>query len=161
DTDVKIDLPEARVVVDRDQIADLGLDLASIGQELGVLLGGGYVNRFNFFDRSYKVIPQIGAEDRATVGPLLDLKIKKPSGRLVPVSTFVTIETGAAPRSLTRFQQMNSVRITGGVIPGFTKEEGLQVLENAAKEIGGNGDVSVDYAGESRQMRREGSALVV
>jgi len=160
DTDLKIDLPEARVVVDRDQIADLGLDLASIGQELGVLLGGGYVNRFNFFDRSYKVIPQIGAAERATVGPLLDLKIKTPSGRLVPVSTFVTIETGAAPRSLNRFQQMNAVRIIGGVIPGVTKEEALQVLEKAAKSIG-SGNVAVDYAGESRQMRREGSALVV
>jgi len=160
DTDLKIDLPEARVVVDRDQIADLGLDLAAIGQELGVLLGGGYVNRFNFFDRSYKVIPQIGAAERATVGPLLDLKIKTPSGRLVPVSTFVTIETGAAPRSLNRFQQMNAVRIIGGVIPGVTKEEALQVLEKPAKSIG-SGNVAVDYAGESRQMRREGSALVV
>ena len=46
--------------IDREQVADLGLDLASVGQELGTLLGGGYVNRFNFFDRSYKVIPQIG-----------------------------------------------------------------------------------------------------
>src|SRR5256884_4302313 len=27
DTDLKIDLPEARVVIDRDQVADLGLDL--------------------------------------------------------------------------------------------------------------------------------------
>ena len=69
DTDLKIDLPEARVVIDREQVADLGLDLASVGQELGTLLGGGYVNRFNYFDRSYKVIPQIGDADRATVGP--------------------------------------------------------------------------------------------
>ena len=60
DTDLKIDLPEARVVIDREQVADLGLDLASVGHELGTLLGGGYVNRFNYFDRSYKVIPQIG-----------------------------------------------------------------------------------------------------
>src|SRR5881409_1333821 len=88
DTDLKIDLPQARVVLDRERLADLGLDLASVGQELGTLLGGAYVNRFNFFDRSYKVIPQIGDADRASIAPLLDLKIKTPSGRLVPVSTF-------------------------------------------------------------------------
>src|SRR3954466_6909605 len=105
DTDLKIDLPEARVVIDREQVADLGLDLASVGQSLGTLLGGGYVNRFNYFDRSYKVIPQVGDADRATVGPLLDLKIKTPSGELVPVSTFTHIETAVAPRTLTRFQQ--------------------------------------------------------
>jgi multidrug efflux pump len=129
DTDLKIDLPEARVVIDRDQVADLGLDLASVGRELGTLLGGGYVNRFNYFDRSYKVIPQIGDERRATVGPLLDLKIKTPSGRLVPVSTFTHIESSTAPRTLNRFQQRNAVRIFGGVKPGVTKEEGLRVLE--------------------------------
>ena len=70
DTDLKIDLPEARVVLDRERIADLGLDLASVGRELGTMLGGAYVNRFNYFDRSYKVIPQIGDEDRASLAPV-------------------------------------------------------------------------------------------
>lgn len=160
DTDLKIDLPEARVVIDREQVADLGLDLAGVGQELGTLLGGGYVNRFNFYDRSYKVIPQIGAADRATVGPLLDLKIKTPSGELVPVSTFTRIETSTAPRTLNRFQQRNAVRVFGGVQPGVTKEEGLRVLETAAAAAGGPG-VTIDYAGESRQIRHEGAALTV
>ncbi len=160
DTDLKMDLPQARVVIDRDQVADLGLDLATVGRELGILLGGGYVNRFNYFDRSYKVIPQIGDKDRTTVGPLLDLKIKTPSGRLVPVSTFTHIESSTAPRTLNRFQQRNAVRIFGGVQPGVTKEEGLRVLENAARAAGGPG-VSLDYAGESRQIRLEGGTLTV
>jgi multidrug efflux pump len=160
DTDLKIDQPEARVVLDRDRLADLGLDLATVGRELGTILGGAYVNRFNYFDRSYKVIPQIGEADRRTVGPLLDLKIKTQSGQLVPVSSFTHIETGTAPRSLNRFQQRNAVRIFGGVQPGITKEEGLRVLEAAATAAKGPG-VILDYAGESRQIRREGSALTV
>jgi len=160
DTDLKVDLPEAHVVLDREQIADLGLDLASVGRELGTLLGGNYVNRFNFFDRSYKVIPQIGEEGRATLGPLLDLKIKTPNGELVPVSTFTRIETGTAPRALNRFQQRNAVRVFGGVAPGVTKDEGLRVLEEAAAAAGGQ-DITIDYAGESRQIRTEGSTLVM
>jgi multidrug efflux pump len=160
DTDLKIDRPEARVVVDREQVADLGLDLAGVGQELGVLLGGGYVNRFNHYDRSYKVIPQLGDADRAALGPLLDLKLKTPAGALVPVSTFTRIEVAPVPRTLNRFQQRNAVRVFGGVKPGVTKEEGLRALEEAARVAGGPG-VTLDYAGESRQIRREGSALVV
>ena len=159
DTDLKIDLPEARVVLDRERLADLGFDLASVGRELGTMLGGAYVNRFNYFDRSYKVIPQLGDNDRATVGPLLDLKIKTPGGQLVPVSTFTHIETSTAPRTLNRFQQRNSVRIFGGVKPGVTKEEGLQVLETAA--AAGGSRIILDYAGESRQLRQEGAALTV
>jgi multidrug efflux pump len=158
DSDLKIDLPQARVVIDREKVADLGLDLATVAQELGTLLGGGYVNRFNYFDRSYKVIPQIGAENRQDVGPLLDLKIRTPTGELVPVSTFTRIESTTAPRTLNRFQQRNAVRVFGAVQPGVTKEEGLRVLETAAVQAAGPG-VVLDHAGESRQIRREGSAL--
>ncbi|HET7603877.1 MAG TPA: efflux RND transporter permease subunit [Gemmatimonadales bacterium] len=160
DTDLKIDLPQATVVIDRDQVADLGLDLASVGRELGTLLGGGYVNRFNWFDRSYKVIPQIGEKDRATLAPLLDLKIKTPGGEMIPVSTFTHIETRSAPRTLNRFQQRNAVRVYGGVKPGVTKDEGLRVLENAAHAVAPPG-MTLDYAGESRQIRKEGGALTV
>ncbi|MGH8177776.1 MAG: efflux RND transporter permease subunit [Steroidobacter sp.] len=158
DTDLKFDLPEARVVLDRERLADLGLDLATVGQELGTLLGGAYVNRFNYFERSYKVIPQIGDAGRATLEPLLDLKIKTPAGDLVPVSTFMHIESGVGPRTLNRFQQRNSARVFGGVQPGVTKEEGLRVLETAATASGGS-NVVIDHAGESRQIRQEGAAL--
>jgi multidrug efflux pump len=158
DTDLKIDLPQARVVIDREKVADLGLDLAGVAQELGTMLGGGYVNRFNYFDRSYKVIPQIGEENRTTIGPLMDLKIRTPSGELVPVSTFTRIESSTAPRTLNRFQQRNAVRVFGAVKPGVTKEEGLTVLETAAMQAAGPG-VVLDHAGESRQIRREGAAL--
>jgi multidrug efflux pump len=159
DTDLKIDLPQARVVLDRERLADLGFDLAGVGRELGTMLGGAYVNRFNYFDRSYKVIPQLGDKDRATVDPLLDLKIKTPGGQLVPVSTFTHIETSTAPRTLNRFQQRNAVRIFGGLKPGVTKEEGLRVVEAAASSSGPR--VTLDYAGESRQLRQEGAALTV
>jgi multidrug efflux pump len=160
DTDLKIDLPEARVVLDRERVADLGLDLAGVGRELGTLLGGSYVNRFNYFDRSYKVIPQVRDADRATLEPLLDLKLKTADGRLVPASTFMHVETATAPRTLNRFQQRNAVRVFGGIGPGVTKDEGLRVLEAAAAAAGG-ADVALDYAGESRQIRKEGSALTV
>jgi multidrug efflux pump len=60
---------------------------------------------------------------------------------------------------LNRFQQRNAVRIFGGLKPGFTKEEGLRVLETAAAASGPR--VVLDYAGESRQLRQEGAALTV
>jgi len=160
DTDMKLDLPQARIVIDREQIADMGLDLASIGQELGVLLGGGYVNRFNYFNRSYQVIPQLAEEERKSASALMDLKIRGATGELIPVSTFASIEPTTAPRSLQRFQQQSSLRIFAGVFPGVTKEQGLTTLEGIAKEVLGDAAV-IDFGGESRQIRQEGSSLVV
>ena len=159
-TDLKIDLPQARVVVDRERLADLGIDQATVGRELGVLLGGGYVNRFNFFNRSYRVIPQLEASDRKSIGSLMDLKIRGPSGQLIPVSTFASIEPETAPRSLNRFQQQSSVRVFASVYPGLTKEAGLRTLEAITQDVIG-ASATLDYAGESRQLRNEGSSLAV
>jgi len=160
DTDLKIDLPQARVIVDRERLADLGLDQATVGRELGVLLGGGYVNRFNYFNRSYRVIPQLEAADRQSTGSLMDLKIRGPSGQLIPVSTFASVEPETAPRTLSRFQQQSSVKVFGVVFPGVTKEQGLTTLEQIAQEVVG-AEASLDYSGESRQIRREGASLAV
>ncbi len=160
DTDLKLDLPQARVSVDRDKVADLGMDLAYVAQELGVLLGGGYVNRFNYFNRSYQVIPQLSEADRQSVGALMELKIRTPRGDLIPVSNFARIEPETAPRTLTRFQQQSSLRVFAGVVPGVTKEDGLDSLETVAKKVLGE-SVTLDYGGESRQIRQEGSSLTV
>lgn len=160
DTDLKLDLPQARVTVDREKVADLNMDLAAVAQELGVLLGGGYVNRFNYFNRSYQVIPQLAEEDRQSASALMDLKIRTPQGELIPVSNFATVEPVTAPRTLTKFQQQSSLRIFAGVLPGVTKEAGLDQLESIAASVLGN-SATLDYGGESRQIRHEGSALTV
>src|SRR5438046_2288455 len=159
DTDLKLDLPQTKIVINRDRVADMGLDLASVGRSLAVLLSGGYTNRFNYEGRSYKVIPQVEDSARATPDQLLDLKIRTPDGGLVRASSFVSLKTTAAPRSLTRFQQRNSFKVTGSPAPGVTKAEALTALEDAARGILPPG-YSMDYAGESRQIRKEGSSLV-
>jgi multidrug efflux pump len=158
DTDLKIDLPQVRVTIDRERVADLGLDLAEVGSQLGVLLAGNYVNRFNLEGRTYKVIPQVIGAARAAAGQLLDYKIRARDGTQVPFAAFAQLETSTAPRTLARFQQADSFRVYGGVVPGNTKADALATLESAARGIL-PADYTIDYAGESRQIRQEGSTL--
>lgn len=159
DSDLKIDLPQTRIEIDRKKVADMGLDMADVGQDLAVMLSGGYVNRFNFAGRSYKVIPQVGNDRRATAEQLLELKVRTRDGGTVSLRSIVTLRTQAVPRVLTRFQQRNSAKVYGVVAPGVTKEEALTAIEAAAKEIVPPG-YAIDYAGESRQMRTEGATMV-
>jgi multidrug efflux pump len=158
DSDLKLDLPQTKLVIDKKRVADLGLDLAAVGQDLGIMLSGAYVNRFNLDGRSYKVIPQIRSEGRVSPDQLLQLKVRTGDGGLASVSSFVKLETRAAPRSLNRFQQRNSFKIYGMTAPGVTKEEGLRMLEDASRATLPAG-YSIDYAGESRQIRAEGNTL--
>lgn len=160
DTDLKIDLPQARIIIDREKVSDMGLDLATVGRDLAIMLSGGYVNRFNYEGRSYKVIPQVTDESRARPEQILNMKIRVKDGGLVSVSSFVRIETIAAPRTLNRFQQRNSFKVFGVLKAGTTKADGLAILEAEAKKILPAG-YALDYAGESRQIKQEGSSLAV
>jgi multidrug efflux pump len=158
DTDLKIDLPQAEFILDRERIADLGMDLASVSQQLGTLLSANFVNRFDYNGKAYQVIPMIEGADRPDPQTLLSLQLRTPSGELVPLSAIASLQSHTAPRVLGKFQQKNAFRIFGGVIPGTTKEQALASLEAAAREILPPG-YSIDHAGESRQLRQQGNTL--
>ena len=159
DTDLKYDQPQTEIVFDRDKVAALGLNLQKVGADLSTMLGGNYVNRFSNQGRSYKVIPQIKRADRLTVDQLKNIYVSGPSGQMVQLSTFATLKNTTEPPELKRFQQLNSATIQGAIPPGVSKDQALKVLEDEAKKILPPGTV-IDYAGESRQLRKEGNTLV-
>ena len=158
DSDLKFDQPQTEVVFDRDKVALLGVNLSQVGADLGTLLGGNYVNRFSNSGRSYKVIPEAKRGARLTVDQLNNFYVSAAGGKLVQLSTFATLRTTAEPRSLNRFQQLNSATIQGAIPPGVTQDQALKVLENAAKELPKG--FTVDYGGSSRQLRVEGNKLM-
>jgi multidrug efflux pump len=156
DTDLKFDQPQAEVVFNRDKLRAEGIPLSQAGLDLSTLLSGNYVNRFSIQGRSYKVIPQVKRSERLTADQLKDIYISGGDGKLVPLSTFATIETTTQPRDLKRFQQLNAVRIQGAIPPGVSLDKALTMLETEARRILPQG-YTMDYAGESRQLRKEGS----
>jgi multidrug efflux pump len=160
DTDLKYDKPEVAVLFDRDMVNSLGLSLQSVGGQLSVLSGGNYTNRFSIQGRSYKVIAQLTRNERLNAEQLLETHVTTPTGQKLPVETIARIEEKVAPRTLNRFQQLNSAKIQGAFPPGVTLDQALSALEDKAKEILPN-NFFIDYAGEARQLRKEGSALVV
>jgi multidrug efflux pump len=155
DADLKFDQPQAEVVFDRDKLRSQGVDLSQAGRDLSALLGGDYVNRFSIQGRSYKVIPQVKRTGRLTPDQLTDMYITGGSGKLVPLSTFASLQTTTEPRELKKFQQLNAVRIQGVIPPPVPLNQALTFLEDEARKILPQG-FTIDYAGESRQLRTEG-----
>ncbi len=159
DTDLKFDQPQAEVVFDRDKLRSQGVDLAQAGRDLSALLGGNYVNRFSVQGRSYKVIPQVKRAERLTPDQLAQIYVRGSNDKLVPLSTFATLKTTTEPRDLKRFQQLNAVHIQGVIPPGVSLVTALNFLEGEATKILPQG-FTVDYAGESRQVRTEGGKFL-
>lgn len=151
--DVKLDQPQAEVKIDREKVAALGLNLQQVGFDMSSAIGGNYVNRFNIDGRSYKVIPQVKRVERLNPDQLKDIYVTGPNGNLVSLSTVIDIQNTVQPRSLNRFQQLNSVKVSGVTIRSL--DEALTFLEDEAAKILPSGYV-IDYTGESRQLRKEG-----
>src|SRR5262249_5463768 len=159
DTDVKFDQPQAEVVFDRDKLRSQGVELAQAGRDLSTLLGGNSVNRFSIQGRSYKLITQSKRRRRLTRDQLREIYVTGKEGGLVPLSTFASVKTTTEPRELKRFQQLNAVRIQGVIPPGVSLDQALHLLEAEAARILPP-VFTVDYAGESRQLRTEGSRFI-
>src|SRR5437762_6408355 len=158
DSVLKYDQLQNVVVFDRDKIRSQGVDMSQAGQDLSTLLGGNYVNRFSIQGQSYKVIPQVKREDRLNADQLGHIYVKGSNNQLVPLSTFATLTTTTQPRSLNKFQQLNAVRIQGVIPPPVPLDKALTFLEDQAKKLPQG--YTVDYAGESRQLRVEGSKFL-
>ena len=152
--------PQYDIHINRSKAAMMGVSIPALGQVLSTALGGGFVNYFSMQGRSYKVIPQLLAQYRFNPKNLQLLTVRTASGKMVPVTSVVTIKQSSQPNVLTRFQQLNSMTLQGVLVPGQTLQDGLNFMVEKAKTILPAG-VSYHYAGELRQFVQEGSALVV
>jgi multidrug efflux pump len=150
--DMKIDQGKTDIVLDRDKIATMGLTMQQVGADLSAMLGGNYVNRFNIEGRSYKVIPQIERAGRLNADQLAQINISGADGQLIPLSAVATFKDGVEPRSLNRFQQLNSVKMMTAATQGTAAA--LKVVDEAAAKLLPEG-YRVDFTGESRQLRQE------
>lgn len=155
--DMKVDQPEYELNIDREKVADLGLDLQTVTYDLSTLLGGGYVNRFNMSGQSYKVIPQVKRTERLTPDDLASLYITGPEGKLIRLDQIASLSHSTVPRSINRMQQLNAVKISAVTMKPL--DETLRFLEDEARKLLPK-NYSIDYTGESRQLRREGNTFL-
>jgi multidrug efflux pump len=160
DSDLKFNQPQMNLKIDRNKAADLGVNMQQIAGDVGAMLGGGYVNRFDIQGNSYKVIPQVERSERLNPEQILDYHVGTGGGALVPLSTFASLEPTVQPQSLKRFQQLNSATISAAPKYGVSLGQALEWFRAQAAQTFPAG-YQVDYAGQSRQYEQEGSALLV
>jgi multidrug efflux pump len=104
------------------------------------------------------VIPQVQQTDRLNASDVLDYYIKTPAGDLIPASTVASIKYSVVPESISRFQQLNSVTISG--VSGAAQGDVLDFMRTTVKETAPTG-YTVDYAGQSRQFMQESGGFLL
>ena len=159
-SDLELNKPEIKITVDRDKVADLGLDVAVVGRTLETMLGGRQVTRYKYAGKQYDVIVQIGDDNRRTPDQLANIYIRSATGDMLPLSSVAQLRETVSPKELNRFNKLRSATITSSVPVGSTLGQGLTALEQIARGVLPLA-AQIDYAGQSREFKEASAAFYV
>ncbi|MEX2647438.1 MAG: efflux RND transporter permease subunit [Alphaproteobacteria bacterium] len=160
DTDLKLNKPELKVEVDRDKLADLGIEVETVGRTLETLLGGRQVTRFKYAGKQYDVIVKTGAENRREPADLTAIHVRNDAGQMIPLANVARLSESVAPKELNHFGKLRSVTLTATLAPGTTIGDGLAYLEAAASRVLPP-SAQVDYAEQSREYKEASAGFYV
>lgn len=109
----EINKPEVRVIIDRNRAAALGVSLREVARSMQVLFGGQDVSDFKQDGKQYDVIIQLERQERLTPSALERIFVRSSDGSLVQLNNIVSLEEGAGPNRIERFQRQRSATIEG------------------------------------------------
>ncbi|MGB3431348.1 efflux RND transporter permease subunit [Achromobacter sp.] len=126
--------PQLQVDVDRVKAKSLGVSLTDVFETLQINLGSLYVNDFNRFGRTYRVMAQADAPFRMQADDIGMLKVRNDSGEMIPLSAFVTLTRGSGPDRVIRHNGFPSADISGGPASGYSSGQATDAIERIVRE---------------------------
>ncbi|MEO2045111.1 MAG: multidrug efflux RND transporter permease subunit [Pirellulales bacterium] len=125
-------VPQLFVDVDRVKAKKMNVPLQSIFSTLQAALGSAYVNDFNKFGRTYKVLIQAAARFRSQVEDIGRLRVRNAAGEMVPLGTLISVRDTAGPKTVYRFNAYPSATITGEGAPGYSEGQAVTAMDALA-----------------------------
>jgi multidrug efflux pump len=158
DTDLQLNTPQLRIDIARDKVASLGINVARLGRTIETLLGGRQVTRYEQDGEQYDVIVQMSGIDRTNPDDLNRIYVMTDRGDLVQLSNVVSLTETVSPKALNHFNQLRSAKISANLAPGVSLAEGLEVLEQATRDIVPS-ETQIDYSGQSREFKQSSADM--
>ncbi len=127
-------VPQIFVDVDRERTKAYGVPLQSVFGTLQANLGSAYVNDFNLFGRTWKVMVQADEEFRSRVSDIERLEVRSAEGAMIPIGTLASIQDTVGPQVITRFNMFPSATVSGMASPGFSSGQATDEMERIAAQ---------------------------
>ncbi len=160
DSDLKLNAPQLKVAINREQAVAVGTDVATIGRSLESLFGSRQVTRFKQNGEQYDVMVQLQGVDRSNPQDLDRVYVRGSDDSMVQLSNLIEVRETVAPRELNHFNQLRAVTVSANVGSGYTLGEVLAHLENTAREVFPP-DTQYDYTGTSRDFKASSSGIAL
>ncbi|RLQ21006.1 multidrug efflux RND transporter permease subunit [Seongchinamella sediminis] len=155
----RANVPQYYVDVDRIKAKNLGVSLDEIFATLQAQMGSLYINDFNKFGQTYRVIMQAESEFRADLGDLDHFYLKSASGNMVPLSTLVTTEPVLGPDVSSRYNMFRSATVRATAMPGYSSGQAMAIFEELAERSLPAG-YTYEWTGMSYQEREAGQTAI-
>jgi len=160
ESDYKETRPQLLIDIDTARAGDLGVSVEEIGTTLETMMGSRRTTTYLDRGEEYYVVLQAEAEDRISPQDLTNVFVRSgTTGQLIPLSNLVSLRSYADAGSLSRYNKLRAITISGNLAPGYTLGEALIWLEAQAAEI--PEVTQVGYKGESLSFKQTGSSIVV
>jgi HAE1 family hydrophobic/amphiphilic exporter-1 len=130
----RADVPMLFLDVNRDKVQTLQVPMSELFATLQAQLGSTYINDFNKFGRTWRVMAQAEGDFRNTPSDILRLFVRNKNGDMVPVATLAEVESQTGPQVVSRYNLFRSADISGGPAPGFSSGQAIAAMEQTAKE---------------------------
>lgn len=127
--------PQYYLDIDRTKAEMLNVPVEEVFSALQIFLGSTYVNDFNMFGKTYRVIAQADAAFRHEPDDILQLRVRNTGNRMVPLGNFVNISYMQGPDRQVRYNLYPAAEILGSAAPGTSSGEALQIMEQQAEKL--------------------------
>jgi multidrug efflux pump len=128
----QINVPQIRADVDREKAKSQGVDLQNLYDTMQIYLGSLYANDFNRFGRTYQVNVQAEPEFRLQAEDIVKLKTRNAAGDMIPLKSFVTVESSSGPDRVMHYNGFVTAEINGAAAPGFSTGQAQKIMEDLA-----------------------------
>ena len=131
----RANVPQLYLDLDRTKAKTLGIPLSDIFDTLQAYLGSAYVNDFNIFGRTYRVMIQADAQFRSRVEDIRSLEVRDQAGNMIPLGTLMAVEDTVGPQAITRYNLYPAASITGSPRPGFSSGEAVASMQSLSSRL--------------------------
>ena len=160
--DLKEGLPQVNIVIDRERLYNLGLNIYSVGQEIKANIAGTTASRYREGGTETDIVLMLAESDKTKLNDLEQIFVTNSQGARIPVSSFAHYEEGVSPISINRENQSRIIHVTAGTQPGTSLGEVQKKVERLIKtEITRDDDVRIEYGGDYKDMMKAIKQFVV
>ena len=133
-TGLRTSVPQFRVDLDTDKAQTLGVPVTDVYSALQTFLGGLYVNDFNRFGRTWRVLMQAEPQFRVRPDDINQFHVRGRDGDMMPLSTLVNVRATSGPEVVYRYNRFRAAQITGTNAPGYSSGQAAAAIAQVARD---------------------------